>query len=74
MEEVHRCDKDLEIKQIIKDIGEVKKICISLDKSLRGNGKAGLFTEFAVLKVVVTGVLALNIMIIGSMIALWIGV
>jgi len=45
---------------------------IKLDEALRGNGKPGLFTEFAVWKNTVAGLITLDIIIVGGLITLWI--
>jgi len=71
MAEEHICQHEKEIAKISK-IDEMLAIMISIDKSLRGNGKPGLFTEFAVWKNTVAGLIALDVIIVGGLIALWI--
>ena len=60
----HKCNKESEITEILTML---KK----LDCSLRGNGKPGLFTEFAVWKQTVVGLIALDAIIIGGLVSLW---
>ena len=50
----------------------IEKRLIKMDEGLRGNGKPGLFTEFAVWKNTVAGLIALNVIIVGGLITLWI--
>ncbi len=65
MGEEHICNKEDEITAI-------HDICQRLDAGLRGNGKAGLFTEFAVLKNTVAGLIALDLIIVVGLVSLWI--
>jgi hypothetical protein len=58
------CTKEAEITAIY-DI--VKR----LDASLRGNGKPGLFTEFAVWKNMVVGLMTMNMLLVAAFIGLW---
>lgn len=60
----HVCTETQRLKNI-------EAICKRLDDSLRGNGKPGLFTQFAVLKATVGGLLGLNILIVTGLITLW---
>jgi len=56
------------------DIDRLERIeerLIQIDKALRGNGKPGLFTEFAVWKTTVSGLVALDIIIVAGLIGLW---
>ena len=65
------CNKEVEIAEIHRAVNETKAICERLDEGLRGNGKPGLFTEFAVWKNTVAGLVALDIIIVGGLVALW---
>ena len=49
----------------------IEKMMIKLDEALRGNGKPGLFTQFAVWKNTVAGLVALDVIIIGGLVSLW---
>ena len=62
-DEVHECDKADEIK-------EIHAMVTRIDKSLRGNGKPGLFTDMAVLKNTMAGLIAVNVVIIGAIIGM----
>lgn len=64
MSDNHVCTKE-------EKIDEMHAMLERIDKGLRGNGKPGLFTEFAVLKNTVIGLLAFDAIIIGGMMALW---
>ena len=61
---IHECNKE-------KEITEIYTMVKRMDEGLRGNGKPGLFTEFAVWKQTVTGLIALNIIIVAGLIGLW---
>jgi len=50
----------------------IEKRLIKMDEGLRGNGKPGLFTEFAVWKNTVAGLIALNVIIVAGLVTLWI--
>ncbi len=54
-----------------REITEMYEMLKRIDYGLRGNGKPGLFTEFAVWKNTVLGLLSLNLMIVVSLITLW---
>jgi len=60
----HACNKE-------KEITEMYQMLQRIDSGLRGNGKPGLFTEFAVWKNTVAGLVALDAVIVGGLIALW---
>ena len=60
----HRCDKEVEISEIHAIVKRLDTTTTSLDKALRGNGKPGLLTQFAVLKVTVVGLLACNLFVL----------
>jgi len=60
----HKCDKE-------REISEMHEMMTRIDKALRGNGKPGLFTEFAVWKNTVLGILGLNVLILTGLIGLW---
>ena len=61
---MHECNKE-------KEITEIHRMVSRIDEALRGNGKPGLFTEFAVWKNTVAGLVAMNIVIIAGLVALW---
>lgn len=50
----------------------MEAMLLRIDGGLRGNGKPGLFTEFAVWKNTVLGLLAVNMLLIAGFIGLWI--
>jgi hypothetical protein len=50
---------------------EMHEMLKRLDEGLRGNGKPGLFTQFAVWKNTVAGLVALNVIIVGTIVAMW---
>jgi len=52
-------------------LARIEKMMIKLDEALRGNGKPGLFTQFAVWKNTVAGLVALDVIIIGGLVSLW---
>lgn len=54
-----------------KEISEIHEMMKTIDIALRGNGQPGLFTNYAVLKNTVGGLLALDIVIITGLIGLW---
>lgn len=60
----HKCTKE-------EQLNRIETTVLRIDAGLRGNGKPGLFTEFAIWKNTVMGLLALNMIIIASLIALW---
>ena len=60
----HKCTKE-------KEITEIYNMLKQIDIGLRGNGKAGLFTEFAVWKNTVAGLVALDVIIVAGLVALW---
>jgi len=55
-----------------KEIDEIHEMCTRMDQGLRGNGKAGLFTEFAILKNTVKGLIFMNVLIITALISIWV--
>jgi len=60
---------------ICTESDRLMRIETKLDKfgaDLRGNGHAGLFTEFAVMKAKVGGLIFMNVLILGSIVALWV--
>lgn len=61
----HKCTKE-------EQLDRIELMLAGIDKGLRGNGKPGLFTEFAVWKNTVCGLVALDIIIVGGLITLWI--
>ena len=60
----HKCSKEHEITELLE-------VCHRIDVSLRGNGKPGLFTQFAVWKNTVAGLIALDMIIVVGLITLW---
>jgi hypothetical protein len=60
----HQCNKE-------KEISEIHEMLTRIDHGLRGNGKPGLFTEFAVWKSTVCGLIALDIIIVAGLVGLW---
>ena len=63
--ETHRCNKESEIS-------EIHAIVKRLDDALRGNGKPGLFTQFAVMKATMGGLIGLNFLFLIGLITMWV--
>ena len=62
----HKCDKEEVFREILITLKNI-------DVGLRGNGtdRPGLFTEFAVWKNTVAGLVCLDVIIVGGLVALW---
>jgi len=56
MTPTHRCDRETEIT-------EIHALCKRTDEAIRGNGKPGILTTLAVLKVTVVALLAANVFV-----------
>lgn len=67
----HECVQEPIILGVAEDVSELKVMVKELDNSLRGNGGPGLFTEFAVWKNTVLGLLALDVVIVTAIVAMW---
>jgi hypothetical protein len=62
--DIHECTKE-------EQLNRMELRLIAIDEGLRGNGKPGLFTEFAVWKNTVLGLVALDVIIISGLVAMW---
>ena len=60
----HKCIKEDQLTRIEQAVNRI-------DTSLRGSDGKGLFTEFAVWKNTVAGLIVLNMIIVTGLIGLW---
>ena len=60
----HTCNKE-------REITEMHEMLKGIDKALRGNGKPGIMTQIAVMKVTLAAIVILNGVIVKTLISEW---